>query len=94
MRLKCEKCGFLKTLFGKDNIYDKCPLCQGKMVMLKAEIEKVVTQDCLIKMQKNIKELGNAKVWQVIENIPKAETRLAYRQWFFKAGGTVPKVEI
>jgi len=45
-------------------------------------------------MQKNIKELGNDKTWQMIENnIIKAEQRARYRKYFIKVGGKVPEGE-
>ena len=60
----------------------------------KKEIENVVEHDSILKMERQIKELGHAKVWEMAEGFAYVKTRLAYRKLFFEAGGIVPKSNI
>ena len=91
-KLQCSKCGYVKTYFENEIIKDeKCELCNNRMVLPKKEIKNVVKHDSILKMEQQIKQLGHAKVWEVIEQLPVLKTRLAYRKLFFEAGGIVPK---
>ncbi len=46
------------------------------------------------RMEEEITALGNKKVWEVIERFDNYKTRLAYRKFFLKAGGVIPKSEV
>ncbi len=54
------------------------------------EYIKQITDYILIdQMEGQIKELGHKKCWEIIERMGKAETRYAYRNIFFNAGGKI-----
>lgn len=44
-------------------------------------------------MQKNMKELGNDRLYHSIEGLPKAGQRARYRKYFLLVGGQVPEGE-
>ena len=46
-------------------------------------------------MKHNIAVFGNDRVYRIIEeNFTKAKVRLAYRKFFIKAGGIIPKKKL
>lgn len=45
--------------------------------------------DLIRSMEDNIKELGHTKVWNIIDRFSNPETRIAYRNLFFKSGGRI-----
>jgi len=95
IKLQCIKCehtqNYLKSDLVKDNL---CPLCGGPMALPKKEIPAIVKQDNIVRMEQQIKELGHARVWGIIERFNNVKTRLAYRRIFFEAGGIIPKTKI
>ena len=42
-------------------------------------------------MNKNMKELGNDKLYHSIEDLPKAGQRARYRKYFLMVGGQIPQ---
>jgi len=95
VKLQCEKCKYIKNYFEKDIIYnERCPMCNGKMLLPKKELGDIVEHSSILRMEQQIKELGHARVWEIIERFPVLKTRLAYRKLFFKAGGIVPKSNV
>ena len=92
VKLQCSKCGYTKKYFENDIIKnEKCELCGGNMILPKKELENVVEHDSILQIERQIRELGHARVWEIIERFGYTKTRLAYRKLFFQAGGIVPK---
>jgi len=53
---------------------------------MKEAIEDFLT----FSMEKNIKEVGNNRTYQFIEEITNASTRIKHRRFFILAGGEIP----
>ena len=95
IKLQCSKCGYIKKYFDSDIIQnEKCELCNSDMILVKKELGNFIWHDSILQMERQIKELGHTKVWEIIERFAYIKTRLAYRKIFFKAGGIVPKSNI
>jgi RNA polymerase subunit RPABC4/transcription elongation factor Spt4 len=56
-------------------------------------IDEVVDLIIVEAMQKNMKELGNAKLYKSIEGITEAKQRVRYRKYFLMVGGYIPITE-
>lgn len=97
INLTCSECGYtIDVLDNELMMNDKCILCGGRMEITeqKKTIEDIVDRDCLDKMRYQIEQLGDKKVWEIIEQFINPLTRIEYRKLFIKAGGEVPKVNI
>lgn len=96
---RCIECGHVKEIVGNLDDMDRedgfCPMCGNDMDLQDTTnaitISDVVEKDCITLMTKHIKEMGNDKVWEIIEQFYNAKTRLAYRKIFFASGGEVPE---
>lgn len=95
IKLQCSKCGYIKNYFENDIIQnERCELCGGNMILAKKELANVAAQDCVTKMERQIKEMGHSRVWEIIERFNDVKTRLGYRRIFLEAGGIIPKTEV
>lgn len=95
LKLQCINCGHIKKYFDNDIIQnEKCELCGGNMVLPKTEIKNIVNQDLITDMERQIKEMGHKRVWEITERFNNVKTRLAYRKIFLEAGGIIPKTEV
>lgn len=95
IKLQCINCNHIKKCLQSDIVKgDTCDLCGGLMVLPKKEIPKIVKQDCIDKMNWQIGEMGNDKVWEIIERFSDPKQRLSYRRIFLNAGGVIPKTEV
>ena len=95
IKIICNYCGFMIEILESDLFsLDNCPICEEKdWTIDKEEISKIVENDLIISMKDSIKQLGNNKVWNIVEEIGRAETRGRYRMLFLNAGGEVPEPE-
>lgn len=57
-------------------------------------MDNAINELLVKKMKIQIEQIGNDKIWNIIERFPFVETRIAYRKIFFSAGGIVPKTEL
>ena len=57
------------------------------------DAEEAVVEFLTLAMQKNLREVGNDRTYQFIEEITKAETRAKHRKFFLLAGGYIPLCE-
>jgi rubredoxin len=57
------------------------------------DAEEAVIEFLTLAMQKNLREVGNDRTYQFIEDITKAETRAKHRKFFILAGGYIPLCE-
>jgi len=95
IKLQCINCEHTQNYLKSDLVRGlSCALCGGQMVLPKKEIANVVAQDCITKMEQQIKEMGHSRVWGLIEELSNVKTRLAYRKMFLEAGGIIPKTEL
>lgn len=95
IKLQCIKCGHIKECLPSDLVKgDTCDLCGGLMKVSKKEIVNIVKQDSIDKMNWQIEQMGNDKVWEIIERFNDPKTRLSYRRIFLNAGGVIPKTEV
>lgn len=100
IKIICPHCGLEKEIFS--NEYEKnynCPICSNDME-LKEQSDKIkenieIVDNYLVEdMRNQINILGNDKAWYIIEDLPIPQTRITYRNLFFKAGGKVPESKI
>ena len=88
--LKCNKCGLIKQVFGSIDKEDSyCPICEVQMEAEDTLLNEALQLDSIQQLKGHIKELGNKRVWEIIEAFGKVKTRIAYRNLFFKAGGKI-----
>ena len=59
----------------------------------KQDAEEAVIEFLTLAMQKNLREVGNDRTYQFIEDIKKAETRAKHRKFFILAGGYISLCE-
>jgi len=101
LTFRCLECGQSKELLGNINDIDKedglCPMCGSNMELQNTDglvdISHIINLDCIEKMKENIRILGSSRVWNIIEELPNAKTRIVYRKFFFEAGGIMPEKE-
>jgi len=94
--LVCNLCGYIKT-YEKNEMFfknEKCPECQSGIMQEEKSNLEAVEEQINNKMAEQVKLLGNNKAWSIIESFKTAETRLAYRKIFLKAGGIIPETVI
>jgi len=90
---KCKWCDNIKVTV--DNISEEpCEICQKGIMEEMHNDDPKAEEFIIVRMKQQIKLLGNNKTWEVIERFGKIETRIAYRKYFFLAGGQVPEFEI
>lgn len=95
IKLQCINCEHIQNYLKSDLVKgDTCDLCGGLMVLPKKEIANIVNQDLITNMERQIKEIGHSRVWEIIERFGYTKTRLSYRKIFLEAGGIIPKTEI
>ena len=59
----------------------------------KGELNNIVAENIINDFKITINKIGNDRTWETIECLYPLETRLAYRKYFFCAGGLVPEGE-
>lgn len=98
---KCPNCNLIKEIF--EDIEDLtedilCPICESPMNLAEetaqAFLADVVEEGGIEDMGISLLELGDKKVWRIIDSFKNPKTRIGYRRLFFKAGGEVPKVDL
>lgn len=95
IRLQCISCGHTQNYLQSDLVEGlSCALCGSPMVLPKKEIPIIVKQDLITSMERQIKEIGHLRIWEIIERFNNVKMRLAYRKIFFEAGGITPKTEV
>ena len=55
------------------------------------DMKEVIMDFLTFSMEKNIKEVGNLRTYQFIEEEKRANIRLRYRYYFILAGGQIPE---
>ncbi len=84
IRLKCIKCEYTRNCISENDTFKECPICKGKMKV--DNLDDIVADECLEKMIKQIREIGKAEMWQLIEaGFPKPIERLKFRQLYYVA---------
>ena len=83
MELKGEEFKYTKTL--KDDLEE---------LFREELIDKAMQLDEVEQMKHNIKELGNNRCWEIVEEFDNPKTRIVFRQLFFQAGGVTPEKEL
>lgn len=93
--LVCNLCGYTTdTFICKAGEHESCPICQtGELEIKEAKTKnfEAVEKEINNKMAEQVRILGDNRAWSIIESFKKAETRLAYRKLFLKAGGVIPE---
>jgi len=101
--LRCLNCGFEMEAEILEN-FDKCPKCGS--VNIRVEVDEELDSEILSnliedeakgqieQMEDNIKNLGNDRTWELIEQMTDFSIRVTLREYFFNAGGRVPSVNI
>lgn len=91
------KCGYIRKHLGDYEDYE-CPICNkilSESLNKTYTLEEIIEKDLINSMKRQLTEIGNDKLWYMIEQIfYQPKTRLAYRKYFLKAGGQVPKREV
>ena len=102
LTFRCLECGFSKEILGNiddasDDVNKYCPVCESNLELQDTDgltdersISHIVKLDCVKQMRGHIQELGDKRVWTIIEGFNRVKTRIAYRKIFFEAGGIVP----
>jgi len=99
LTFRCIECGQSKEILDSLDNIDKedclCPMCGNEMDLQNTDnlrdIFHIVKLNNITQMKKNISEMGNDKVWSIIEDLINAKTRLSYRKIFFESGGIIPE---
>jgi len=94
----CEACGFTEIIPENAAHYEYKCVCCLEMVQLQ-EIPEVETDNtnvitektAIMQITKEIEQLGNKRVYEIVEAIGDAKIRAKYRLNFIRAGGLIPE---
>lgn len=98
----CKACGYSKTIFENEAVAEaKCDICSGEIKYEAAEdlnnkIEDDSKQNLVDNMIVNelelmLKDCGNQKTFEAIEDIHIPQKRVIWRKHFLNAGGFIPE---
>ncbi len=97
-QLRCNQCGYIKTVLGNGFEDRTCELCGGEMLpMEQIETDRTdILLDRLVteQIESDIQANGHSSCWYTIESINKAVVRVKYRKHFLLAGGQIPEQEL
>ena len=90
---RCEICG-KKMQLESDVETNNLSILESAPENKIYSIKDIIDMDLVSSIEDTIVNVGNDRTWESIEKIINAKQRLAFRQAFLKAGGTIPNSSI